>query len=490
MKHSLMIQKSSIQFLINIVEDIMDMSKFQFGQFTINSTWFNFNEVVDEIFEITTFLADQKKIKLIKNVEIDPLILLYSDKKRLKQVLLNLVTNALKFTHTGFVKVRAYILNQPYTESSEWKSAKDADNFFQDFDDRQIDAEFLKSSSLCEFNLQSSALSDNQRNHSEFMDGKQQLVVEVIDTGIGINRIDQMNLFKVFGKIKSSNCINKQGVGLGLNICKKICEFLGGQITIKSEEDQGSTFTFTINIDKIKNCANPTYSTHKQLNCSHQIIEFDMKKYQSKSFFHNPFSDKADSLAMKLSPSTQATNRKIKTYDHHPLFGINRKQNSQIPSKQKSDNSVDEIRQILKQTCGAQECRSILVVDDNYFNIMAMKMMLEEAFNKQGIKQVPQIDSAINGLEGINKMIEKAALSCCKVPYKLILIDLNMPKMGGLQMIKNIRENIFNKGSLQCYKDSMFVLCTAENEECSAPYKDLGFDSFSKFQVNFLHYIQ
>eukprot|EP00347_Sterkiella_histriomuscorum_P016841 403351648 len=69
-------------------------------------------------------------------------------------------------------------------------------------------------------------------------------------------------------------------------------------------------------------------------------------------------------------------------------------------------------------------------------------MMLEEAFNKQGINFAPEIDSAINGLEGINKMIEKAALSCCKVPYKLILIDLNMPKMGGLQMIKNIRENI------------------------------------------------
>lgn len=62
----------------------MDMSKFEFGQFQLNFSWFSFNDIVDEIFEISEFLALQKKIDLLKQIDIDPNIMIYSDKKRLK----------------------------------------------------------------------------------------------------------------------------------------------------------------------------------------------------------------------------------------------------------------------------------------------------------------------------------------------------------------------------------------------------------------------
>ena len=81
------------------------------------------------------------------------------------------------------------------------------------------------------------------------------LVVSVIDTGLGISEADQKKLFQLFGKLKASKHLNQQGVGLGLTICKKISEFMGGLISVKSKENEGSTFTFSIKIEKTRNLA-------------------------------------------------------------------------------------------------------------------------------------------------------------------------------------------------------------------------------------------
>jgi signal transduction histidine kinase len=61
------------------------------------------------------------------------------------------------------------------------------------------------------------------------------MIINVIDTGIGISSSNIENLFQIFGKLKSSSSINQSGVGLGLTICKKICEFMGGSVTVSSE---------------------------------------------------------------------------------------------------------------------------------------------------------------------------------------------------------------------------------------------------------------
>jgi len=72
------------------------------------------------------------------------------------------------------------------------------------------------------------------------------LVVDVKDTGIGISQENQSKLFKIFGKLKSSSAFNQQGVGLGLTICKRICESMKGWVRVKSELNTGSTFTFCL----------------------------------------------------------------------------------------------------------------------------------------------------------------------------------------------------------------------------------------------------
>ena len=106
----------------------------------------------------------------------------------MKQILINLTKNALKFTLSGEIKIRA------------------------------------------SYDLQS-----------------EKLIVHVIDTGIGINKREKDQLFSMFGKVKRSSGLNKEGIGIGLMICKRIIENSGGQITMHSDgENKGSTFIFSM----------------------------------------------------------------------------------------------------------------------------------------------------------------------------------------------------------------------------------------------------
>ncbi len=91
--------------MINLVEDILDLSRFEFNKFELHNSWFSIIDLIEEVFELTDFQAKSKKISLTyQNGNVEGLI--YSDKKRLKQVLLNLITNAIKFTYEGSVCIK------------------------------------------------------------------------------------------------------------------------------------------------------------------------------------------------------------------------------------------------------------------------------------------------------------------------------------------------------------------------------------------------
>ena len=103
-------------------------------------------------------------------------------------------------------------------------------------------------------NLQSNALKFTEQGSvtikatTVFENEETYLNISVTDTGIGIKKEDQDQLFKMFGYIKDSNQMNVHGIGLGLNLSKKIIEQFGGKIGVKSEPEQGSTFEFTIKL--------------------------------------------------------------------------------------------------------------------------------------------------------------------------------------------------------------------------------------------------
>eukprot|EP00347_Sterkiella_histriomuscorum_P020310 403338299 len=171
--------------LENLVEDALDMSRLENNKFVINRDYFDVRLTVQQICEIMEIQVKQKHLQLILEIDDSVPNQIFSDQKRYKQVLFNLVGNAIKFTFKGFIKIKL-----------EYK-----DKF---------------------------------------------LITRIEDTGIGIQESDLSQLFKFFGKLVSASQINKGGMGLGLNISKVIVNQLKGEITVQSNYKKGTTFIFTI----------------------------------------------------------------------------------------------------------------------------------------------------------------------------------------------------------------------------------------------------
>ncbi|MCK8120191.1 ATP-binding protein [Pseudoalteromonas sp. 2CM32C] len=179
---------NSANILSNIVNDILDFSKIEAGKLDIEHIDFNLKDVVNGVIEPLKKQASDKGIKF--NVLIDKKVAetLKGDPLRISQILNNLCSNAIKFTQAGHVDL---IIN-------------------------------LKGHSL----------------------NTQNITFKVIDTGIGINKAAQANLFKEFHQADSSTSRKFGGTGLGLSICNKLSHLMGGKIRFTSQENEGSTFIY------------------------------------------------------------------------------------------------------------------------------------------------------------------------------------------------------------------------------------------------------
>lgn len=176
--------KGSASHLLELINDILDISKIESGRI----------QVYDETFKVDLLLvmavsslrpfAEKKGLRLRHNIETD-LPKLNSDKRRLEQVLINLINNAIKFTDEGEINVNCY---------------------------RKDDT----------------------------------LFIDVADTGLGISELDQETIFETFRQIDTGLDRVKEGSGLGLAISKKLVELLHGTITVQSELGEGSTFTVAL----------------------------------------------------------------------------------------------------------------------------------------------------------------------------------------------------------------------------------------------------
>jgi PAS domain S-box-containing protein len=187
--------------LLEIINDILDFSKIEAGKLEFEEEPFHLNKCIEEAISLLTPKAKEKRLELIfqDNPEIPKVIV--SDISRLRQILINLISNAIKFTETGSVEVSV--------TSRE----------------RQIIG--------------------NEKNTHE-------IKFAVKDTGVGIPRNRINRLFKAFSQVNSSITRKYGGTGLGLAICKQLSELMGGKIWVESEEHQGSTFYFTITAQAIK----------------------------------------------------------------------------------------------------------------------------------------------------------------------------------------------------------------------------------------------
>ena len=181
---------ASAQGLLTIINDILDFSRLESGKLEIENVPFNLREVLDEAFTLLAPGAYEKGLEVVRMVSADVPVELMGDAVRVRQVLVNLMGNAIKFTAEGSVTVRV---------------------------------------------------------RRERVDGRRVVVrINVTDTGIGLSPASQAKLFQAFSQADASVTRRFGGTGLGLAISRRLVENMGGTIGVESEEGQGSTFTFSL----------------------------------------------------------------------------------------------------------------------------------------------------------------------------------------------------------------------------------------------------
>ncbi len=186
--------KRSSATLLALVNDLLDASKIHAGEMAVEKVPFDLPGLIDEIGTSHVKTACEKELRLSLVVGEDVPDEVYGDPLRLKQVITNLLTNALKFTETGEITVQVSSVRSRSSETAE--------------------VEF-----------------------------------RVTDTGIGISDEQQERIFKPFSQAESSTTRKYGGTGLGLPICAELVKLMGGDLEIQSEPDGGSSFSFVIPFD-------------------------------------------------------------------------------------------------------------------------------------------------------------------------------------------------------------------------------------------------
>jgi PAS domain S-box-containing protein len=177
--------------LLNLINDILDFSKIESGKLQIDLVDCSIDEILNSIYVSMSPLAKQRGLEFKVNKNTDLPEVVCTDPTRLKQCLINLVNNAIKFTHKGYVHINVFVGERPDSNM---------------------------------------------------------VLFYVEDTGIGISEDKQQDIFGMFTQAESSTTRKYGGSGLGLAITKSLANMLGGDLTVKSAEGKGSVFTLTIKV--------------------------------------------------------------------------------------------------------------------------------------------------------------------------------------------------------------------------------------------------
>jgi two-component system, sensor histidine kinase and response regulator len=394
--------------LLAILNDILDYSKIQAGKVDLESIEFDLGDLIEDTAELFAPKANEQRLELRTSVDGELPTLYVGDPGRLRQILANLVGNAIKFTDEGSVQLNVKL------------------------DGREEDCD--------------------------------QLRFEVVDTGRGNSKELQQNLFKPFEQTKASTSREFGGTGLGLSICKEFVKLMGGEIGAESEAGKGATFWFRL---AMPHCVNqPTRADQKDpvlIVGSRQICQRIGRgklhrygiRYLTANCLHEAFQllkKDGPSISGAVVDYAQVGCSETKVVDtlrrslgtqplvlllpgNHSELEIHGKWSAQLSFPLHSrkllhvlgcgrmGKAANEISQ-MQSVADTIRSLDVLVVDDNRVNLKVAERMLK----KMGCRP----STVGDGRQALHAVQERA--------YDLVLMDIQMPIMDGMQALAEIRK--------------------------------------------------
>ncbi|TRX20462.1 response regulator [Flavobacterium franklandianum] len=408
--------------LLTVINDILDFSKIESGNLELESLDFDLRQCIEQVMDLLAGKAAMRELDLVYQIDYTVPSQIIGDNMRLRQILINLLNNALKFTHKGEVFVKVSLANE---------------------DNKNIE-----------------------------------LLFEVIDSGIGIPEDKLPNLFLAYSQVDSSTTREYGGTGLGLAINQRLIKLMGGEIYVSSTVGEGSTFSFTI-----KSKLGKSHRQHVSFNTSENegkkvlvvddnitnltILKSQLEMWKLTPVLASSGKEALEIIATGVEFQLIITDMKMPEMDGAELAEAMRKKIPQVPiillssvgDETRTKNShlfnsiltkpvkqqqlFNLIQTELKHQSqpGKQEDKKpslfpegfaetypldILLVEDNLIN----QKLLMKVLTKLGY----QPELANNGREAVDMLTEK--------PYQLVLMDVQMPIMDGLEATRYIRKNL------------------------------------------------
>ena len=438
--------------LLSVINDILDYSKIESGKLEIEHYDFDLKKGIEDVLDLFAIQAFEKNLNLVYDIDADISRVIKIDGLRLRQILINLIGNAVKFTHGGVIFIKV---------------------------------------------IAGKSLKDNKV-----------LLFEIIDSGIGIEEREIKHLFNPFHQLDSSTTRKYGGSGLGLAISKSLIKLLGGKISVESKINIGSKFSFSIltkcdNVVENYDYASKVMPRQVLIISGNELVSDTLKKWLEKVNIKSEIIKFAnygiDQLIISSSNDIILIDHEIISDIEYQFLSKIREQNKTIPllvaaypqtnfSEEEISTFAAVISKPIKQDrlynllsslmenkklkpnkfvpsyttdFAIQFPLNILLVEDNLINQkLALKVL-----NKLGY--MPGV--AHNG---------KIALDMCKQhEYDVILMDVLMPEMDGLQATRQIRRSLLKQPYIVALtanampEDKQECLNSGMNDYLSKPFK-------------------
>jgi CheY-like chemotaxis protein len=442
--------------LVELVNDILDFSKLTTGKAQINNECFSFKEIIEEVNSAIGYRIREKKQKCRYVIDKDLPEYIISDKQKVIQIFINLVSNANKFTPTnGRIIVTISLKNEEMFECT------------------------------------------------------------VEDDGIGISLEDQKKLFNPFFQVQES--LTKNGSGLGLAICKKLVEILGGTISVESDKGQGSVFTFTVKYDPYEQFQKTIEKNKDSLKGKYILIVDDnvdnrlllgeiLFEYGTRPIICSSAREAirmvggkryAFSVALLdiCMPDISGTDlsKQIKDIDPElPLIALSSLDDSfdstnfeyvlpkpvnkvklldtLLKTIGKNDISQYQLNAVEEKPPVAKKDVRFLIAEDISYNSELLVKML----NSMGFSNV---DTSLDGEDAIKKIDNAYTRGA---PYDILLLDLKMPKINGFGVVDHIKANKYTYPKIAVITGSVME---SDRERC----RDMGIKYFLLKPFNMTH---